>query len=69
LSDEFVVLGVASNPEPQNSILIVDTDGSVVQTDASGPKFTDALEMYGGMPWISLHLGKTPVGEPLYFWR
>jgi len=46
LSDELVVLGMASYPEPRDAVFHAGTNGTPVEPDASRPKLADALEMY-----------------------
>ncbi len=45
LSDELVILGMASYPEPRDAIFYVRTYGAPVKTDASRPELADVLEM------------------------
>jgi hypothetical protein len=52
LSDELVILGMASNPEPRDSVFHVSANSTPVKADARGPELTDVLEMYGGVARI-----------------
>ena len=54
LSDDSIVIGVASDLEPEKSILYIDSQRSVVHADADGPVLADLLEVQGRVRGVSL---------------
>jgi len=54
LADDFVVLTVGSDPNPQNSVIDFRTEGSVMPANAHRPQLTETFEMKGRMLWIAL---------------
>ena len=54
LSDDSVVIGVASDPEPEKSILYIDSQRSVVHADADGPVLANLLEVQRGVRGVFL---------------
>jgi hypothetical protein len=55
LSDELVVLGMASDPKPRDPTFNVGADGTPVQPYSCGPELANLLEVYRGMPRIRFH--------------
>jgi hypothetical protein len=66
LSDELVVLGMASNPKPRDSTFNVGANGTPVKSDASRPELANVLELYGGMPRVRFHHFKAAISELLH---
>jgi hypothetical protein len=56
LSDEFVIIGVRTDPEPNEILTRFHRNGAVVQADARRPEATDVLEMKGRVSRIALQV-------------
>ena len=54
LADDFVVLAVGSDPDPQNPIIDFRTERSVMSANPHRPEFTETFEMKGRMLRIAL---------------
>ena len=67
--DKPVVVGVASDPEPQHSAGHLDPNCPMVQPDSGRPEPADFLEVQRRVPGIGFQLGECPVGEGLYVGR
>jgi hypothetical protein len=69
LAKQAIVVSMATNPEPDESVRHVDGKGSVVGADAHRPEATDFLEMERGMPRILLQARVGLIGEIAYLGR
>ena len=54
LADDFVVVTVGSDPDPQNPIVDFRTQGSVMRANPDRPQFTETFEMKRRMLRIAL---------------
>lgn|GEM_PF-1472078 len=54
LSKDSVVIGVAPDPEPEESILHFNCQRSVMDANADGPVFADLLEVERGVSGVFL---------------
>jgi hypothetical protein len=45
LTNEDIVVGVATDPKPQHAIRDADTQGAIRDPDSNGPKTTNPFEM------------------------
>lgn len=69
LAKQAIVVSMAANPEPDESVGRVDGQGSVVGTDSRRPEPTDLLEVKRGMPGILLQPREGLIGEIAYLRR
>jgi hypothetical protein len=60
---QAIVVGVAANPEPDESIGRLDRERSVVGADPRRPEPPDSLEMKRWMPTILLQACVSLIGE------
>ena len=54
LADDFVVLAMGSNPNPENSVLNLSTERAVVRSNSNRPHLTETFEMQRWMLGIAL---------------
>jgi hypothetical protein len=66
LVHQSVVFGVAADPNPENSIRQLHTDGTVVDADTRRPKAAGFLEMERGMFGVCLEQHKRSIRMLLY---
>jgi hypothetical protein len=66
LAKQAIVVGMAPNPEPDDSIRGVDSQSSVVGADAHRPEPTDFLEVKCRMPGILLQARVGVIGKIAY---
>jgi len=60
---------MASNPKPRDAVLNIDAYGTPMQTNASGPKLSDPLEMNGRVTGIGIHQSEATIRDLLYVSR
>ncbi len=65
MTKQFVIVGMRSNPEPQDTALVFHGHRSVVDADTDGPETTGLLEVQRGMTWILVQQRIAPVGKAL----
>jgi len=65
MTEQLVIVGMHSNPEPQHIALMFHGHCPVVDTDTDGPEAYDLLEMQRWMTWSLAQQGIAPVGETL----
>jgi hypothetical protein len=65
LAEQSIVVGVGSDPEPDEPILYLDGEGSMSAPDPSGPNRASLLEAQRWMPRILLEALERLVREPL----
>ncbi len=65
LADQLVVLGVGSDPEPNDAVRSFDAHGAVMDAYPSRVKAADLLEVERRVPWIAFQLLETAIGETL----
>ena len=63
LCNQVIVLGMRSDPEPQDAIGHVYAEGAIVQAHAHRSESTDALEAKGGVRRIGLEELEALVGQ------
>ena len=63
LADEFVVVGVSTDPEPEQSIGRLDGDGPVMEPDTRGPEPTDLLEVKRWVSGVGSEKGERLISE------
>ena len=69
LAKQTIVVSMAANPEPDESVRRVDGQGAVVGADPYRPEATDLLEVKRGMPRILLQSPVGLIGEIAYLGR
>ncbi len=69
LAKQAIVVSMAANPEPDESVGRFDSQGSVVSADPRRPEPADSLEMKGGVPGILLQALVRLIGEIAYLER
>jgi hypothetical protein len=62
-SHNLVVLGMATDPDPQHSFLDIDTDSPIVESNPDGAIGTHPLVMKGGVPRIDFQQIEVLLGE------
>jgi len=65
MTEQLVIVGMHSDPEPQHIALVFHGHCPVVDTDTDGPEASDLLEVQRWMMWILAQQGIAPVGETL----
>jgi hypothetical protein len=65
LAEQSIVVGVGSDPEPDEAVLYLDGEGSMSAPDPRGPNRTRLLEAQRRMPRILLEALERLVREPL----
>jgi hypothetical protein len=65
MTKQFFIVGMRSNPEPQDITFVFHGHRSVVDADTDRPETTDLLEMQRGMTWILAQQRIAPVGKAL----
>lgn len=70
LAKQPIVVGMAANPEPNQTVRCFDGEGAVVSADASGPEPAYLLEVKRWVPWILLQTRVSLIGElPNRLWQ
>jgi hypothetical protein len=70
MTKQFVIVGMRSNPEPQDIALVFHGHCPVVEADTDGPETTDLLEVQRRMTWILAQQSIAPVGKALdVYWQ
>ena len=64
-----IVVGMATNPEPDEAIRCFDGQSAVVSTDPSRPEPADLLEVKGRMPGVLLQAGVGLIRQRANFGR
>jgi hypothetical protein len=62
---QSVILGMRSNPEPQDIAFVLHRHGSVVEADTDGPEAANLLKVQRRMTWILTQQRIAPVGKVL----
>ena len=65
MTEQLVIVGMCSDPEPQHIALVFHGHGPVVEADTDGPEASDLLETQQWMPWVLAQQGIAPVGKTL----
>lgn len=65
LADQLIVLGMRTDPKPDDSVRGLDTYYSIVDANARRVETTDLLEVKRGMPPIALELLVAAICEAL----
>jgi len=68
-SNQSVVFGVVTNPEPKQVAACFNCERSVMKADPRGSKLSGFFEVERGVVRVSFDELKVSVGEPLYFRR
>ena len=63
LAKQPIVVGMAANPEPNESIWRFDREGAVAASHPSRPEPADLLEVKRGMPGVLLEARERLIGE------
>ena len=63
LADQFIVVGMRSDPEPEATSIDVDRKGAIAQSDSDGPETADPLELQRRMPRIAFEKRISGVGK------
>ena len=50
--DNFIVISVAANPEPQHAVRDINSQCPIMHTYTHGPELADFLKMKGWMRWV-----------------
>ena len=64
-SNDSVILAVMTNPKPNHVRAILDSDGTIVNTDTNRPHLANLLEMEGWMSGIGLEHSVILIRKPL----
>jgi hypothetical protein len=62
-ADQFVIVGMRADPEPEITAVDVDGQGSITQANPDGPVASDLLELQRWMPRIALESLVVRVGQ------
>lgn len=65
MTEQLVIVGMRSDPEPQHIALVFHGHCPVVEANTDGPEATDLLEVERWMTWVLAQQGIAPVGETL----
>jgi hypothetical protein len=68
-TEEPFVLAVVTNPKPHNILTFFEGDGSVVNTNSSGPEPSNFLEMKRRVVGITFEYFVIFIGKPLNILR
>ena len=52
MTEQLVIVGMRSDPEPQHIALVFHGHGPVVEANADSPEASDLLEVQRWMTWI-----------------
>ena len=52
MTEQLVIVGMRSDPEPQHIVLVFHSYCPVVKADADSPETSDLLEVERWMTWI-----------------
>jgi hypothetical protein len=63
LAKQPIVVGMAANPEPDESVWRFDREGAVVSSNPSRPEAADLLEVKRGMPGVLFQARVRLIGE------
>ncbi len=53
--DQSIVFGMGADPEPDKTVVLLDSKGAMVKPHARRPEATDLLQMHGGMSRVLCH--------------
>jgi len=65
MTKQFVIVGMRSDPEPQDIALVLHGHCSIVDTDTDGPETTSLLEAQRWMTWILAQQSITSISKTL----
>jgi hypothetical protein len=52
MAEEFVIVGMRADPEPEDILLVFYSKCPVVEADPDRPEASDLLEGQGRMAWV-----------------
>lgn len=64
-ADKLIILGMRSDPEPDELLISLDSQCPVVQSNPGRPEATDTTKVQRGMPWVGPKQGERRIGQLL----
>ena len=69
LAKQTIIVGMTADPEPDESVGRLDSQGSIVSADPCGPEAADLLELKRRMPGILFQARVGLIGEIAHLGR